>query len=61
MNSKTKHMIDALTIALKQLEEWEVRIDYEYGDCRSLRELEYDGCLSEATIAVRNALKYAGD
>lgn len=48
---------EVLTEALKQLEDWELTIDWEFGDCRSLQELEDDGMLSKATILVRQALK----
>lgn len=46
-----------LKIALKQLEEWEVTIDSEFGYGRQLDEIEAAGDLSEATVAVRAALK----
>ena len=46
-----------LKIALKQLEEWEVKIDHEFGDCRQLDAIEAAGDLSEATVAVRAAMK----
>ena len=53
----TDELEAVLKIALKQLEEWEVTIDHEFGDCRQLDAIEAAGDLSEATVAVRAAMK----
>lgn len=49
-------LLSVLKIALKQLEEWEVKIDSEFGDCRQLNAIDAAGDLSEATVAVRSAI-----
>lgn len=50
----------ALELAKEQLEDWEVTIDGEWGDCRSLERLKTDGQLSKATLAVCAALAQIG-
>lgn len=46
-------LLATLREALAQLEEWEVKIDGEWGSCRDLDELESDGELSDATLKAR--------
>jgi len=59
MTELEKNMLGALTLALAQLEEWEVLIDSEWGNCRTLEELETDRGLCSTTLMVREVIKEA--
>jgi hypothetical protein len=52
-------LLEALRVALSQLESWEEKIDGEWGWCRKLPELEAAGALSEATLRARAAIAKA--
>jgi len=56
LKSQRDQLLTDLETALKQLEEWEVAIDAEWGSGRSIEELEKDGVLSDATISARAAI-----
>lgn len=52
---KVAMLVEALEDALNQLEEWEVKIDGEWGACRKLEDIPVHE-LSAATLTVRAAL-----
>ena len=54
----TKILIDEAVVraALEDLEKLAVTIDWEWGSCRSLAEIEADGDLSPVVIDLRQAL-----
>ena len=55
----TKILIDEEVVrqALEDLEKLAVTIDWEWGSCRSLAEIEADGDLSPVVIDLRQALE----
>jgi len=62
MMEQHRDLIEAAKAALTLLEEWQLTIEWEWGDCRSLEEMEEAGDLRPEIIELRKALaKYSVD
>ncbi len=49
-------LVEAAKAALTLLEEWQLTIEWEWGDCRSLEEMEEAGDLRPEILDLRKAL-----
>ena len=49
-------LVEAAKAALTLLEEWQLTIEWEWGDCRSLEEMEEEGDLRPEIVRLRKAL-----
>jgi hypothetical protein len=56
MMEQHRDLIEAAKAALTLLEEWQLTIEWEFGDCRSLEEMEEAGDLRPEIIELRKVL-----
>ena len=61
LHEVNQELLDTMRLALAQLESFEVCVDHEWGDCRTIEELYADEDVSHATTQTRTMLNKHGE